>query len=227
MYEKSERQSKLFVRRPMSEPNNLAVPADENAVPLVPPNHWRTRIRAISKWARNNLLVIIAIAIGISATSAYFAYQSINIGLKNPDMQSRNDRPAIAIINVDVEGFGEEKINLALQFKNVGKKNAYALTIVVIGFDPKTQKAPQLAHIAGTDPMRHDTSFTQSAFIKRSEMLPVVVLCLLYADEDKQGFSEHLYYETRDASKISGRIELSKLAPEPYKRVDDLNICRL
>ena len=103
------------------EPNNPAVPADESApVPLVPPNHWGTRIRAISKWARKNLLAIIAIAIAVSATLAYFAYQSKNIGLKSPDMQSRNDRPAIAIINV--EGFGEEKINLSLQFKNVGKK---------------------------------------------------------------------------------------------------------
>jgi hypothetical protein len=142
-------------------------------------------------------------------------------------MQSRNDRPAIAIINADVEGFGEEKINLSLQFKNVETKTAYSLAIVVVGFDPKTEKARQLAHIAGTDPMRHDTSFTQSAFIKRSEMLPVVVLCLLYADEDKQGFSEHLYYDAPDASKISGRIELRKLAPEPYKRVDDLKICRM
>ena len=206
------------------EPNNPVVPAGESAsVPLVPPNHWRTRIRTISKRAR--LLAILAIA--ISATSAYFAYQSKNFGLKSPELQSRNDRPAIAIINVGVEGFGEEKINLSLQFKNFGKKNAYALAIVVVGFDPKTEKARQLAHIAGTDPMRHDTSFTQSAFIKRSEMLPVVVLCLLYADEDKQGFSEHLYYDAPYASKINGRIELSKLTPEPYKRVDDLNICRM
>jgi hypothetical protein len=58
-------------------------------------------------------------------------------------------------------------------------------------------------------------------------MLPVVVLCLLYADEDKRGFSEHLYYDAPDASKISGRIELRKLAPEEYKRVDDLKICRI
>ena len=210
------------------EPNNPAVPADESApVPLVSPNHWRIRIRAISKWAGKNLLAIIAIVIAISATSAYFAYQSKNIGLKNPDIQSRNDRPAIAIINVDVEGFGEEKINLSLQFKNLETKTAYSLAIVVVGFDPMTEKARQLAHIAGTAPMRHDTSFTQSAFIKRSEMLPVVVLCLLYADEDKQGFSEHLYYDAPDASKISGRFKLTKLAPEPYKRIDDLKICRM
>jgi hypothetical protein len=209
------------------EPNN---PADVSVpVPVVPPNRWRTRIRAISNWARKNLLAIItiAIAIAISATSAYFAYRSKSISLKNPDMQSRNDRPAIAIINADVEGFGKEKINLSLQFKNVETKTAYSLAIVVVGFDPRTEKARQLAHIAGTDPMRHDTSFTQSAFIKRSEMLPVVVLCLLYADEDKQGFSEHLYYDAPDASKLSGRIELRKLAPEPFNRVDDLNICRM
>jgi len=130
------------------EPNNPAVPADESApVPLVPPNHWRTRIRTISKWARKNLLAIIAIA--ISATSAYFAYQSKSISLKNPDMQSRNDRPAIAIINADVEGFGEEKINLSLQFKNVETKTAYSLAIVVVGFDPKTEKARQLARLRG------------------------------------------------------------------------------
>jgi hypothetical protein len=210
------------------EPNNPAVPADESApVPLVPPNHWRTRIRTIAKLARKNLLAIIGIAIAISATSVYFAYQSKNMGLKNPDLQSRNDRPAIAIINAAVEGFGEKQINLSIQFKNVEIKTAYSLAIVVVGFDPKTEKTRQLADIAGTDPMRHDISFTQRAFIKRSEMLPVLVLCLLYADEDKQGFSEHLYYDAPDASKISGRIELRKLAPEPYKRVDDLKICRM
>jgi hypothetical protein len=207
------------------EPNNTAdvgVP-----VPVVPPNHWRTRIRAISNWARKDLLAIITIAIAISATSAYFAYQSRSIGLKTPNTQSRNDRPAIAVINADVEGFGEEKINLSLQFKNRETKTAHSLAIDVVGFDPKTEKVRQLAHIAGTAPVRHDTSFTQSAFIKRSEMLPVVVLCLLYADEDKRGFSEHLYYDAPDTSKISGRIELRKLAPEAYKRVDDLKICRM
>jgi hypothetical protein len=142
------------------EPNN---PADGIAPePLVPPNHWRTRIRAI--WARKDLLAIIVIAIAISASLAYFAYQSESIGLKTPDMQSRNDRPVIAIINADVEGFGEEKINLSLQFKNVGTKKAYALAIVVVGFDPKTEKARQLAHIAGTDPVRHDTSFHPKRF---------------------------------------------------------------
>jgi hypothetical protein len=212
------------------EPNNLAVPADESAVvPLVPPNHWRTRIRTISKLARKNLLAIIAIAIAIaiSATSAYFAYQSKTMSLKNLDLQSRNDRPAIAIINAEVEGFGEKKINLSIQFKNVEIKTAYSLAVGVVGFDPKTEKTRHLADIASTDPMRRDISFTQSAVIKRSEMLPVLVLCLLYADEDKQGFSEHLYYDAPDASKINGRIELRKLAPEPYKRVDDLKICRM
>jgi hypothetical protein len=207
------------------EPNNpadVAVPA-----PVVPPNHWRTRIRAISNWARKDLLTIITIAIAISATSAYFAYQSKSIGLKTPDTQSRNDRPAIAIINADVEGFGEEKINLSLQFKNLETKTAHSLAIDVVGFDPKTEKVRQLDRIAGTVPARRDTSFTQSTFIKRSEMLPVVVLCLLYADEDKRGFSEHLYYDAPDASKIGRRIELRKLAPEAYKRVDDLKICRM
>jgi hypothetical protein len=206
------------------EPNNpadVAVPA-----PVVPPNHWRTRIRAISNWARKHLLAII-IAIAISATLAYFAYQSKSIGLKTSDTQSRNDRPAIAIINADVEGFGEEKINLSLQFKNLETKTAHSLAIDVVGFDPKTKKVRQLAHIAGTAPVRHDASYTQSAFIKRSEMLPVVVLCLLYADEDKRGFSEHLYYDAPDASKISRRLELRELAPEAYKRVDDLNLCRI
>jgi len=203
------------------EPNN---PADGIVPePLVPPNHWRTRIRPI--WARKNLLAIIAIA--ISATLAYFAYQSKSIGLKTPDTPSRNDRPAIAILNADVEGFGEKTINLSLQFNNLETKTAHSLVIDVVGFDPKTEKVRQLAHIARTAPVRHDTSFTQSAFIKRSEMLPIVVLCLLYADEDKRGFSEHLYYDAPDASKISGRIELRKLAPEAYKRVDDLKICRI
>jgi hypothetical protein len=202
------------------EPNN---PADGSVPePLVPPNHLRTR----AIWARKNLLAII-IAIAISATLAYFAYQSKSIRLKTPDTQSRNDRPAIAIINADVEGFGEEKINLSLQFKNLETKTAHSLAIDVVGFDPKTEKVRHLAHIAGTAPVRHDTSFTQSAFIKRFEMLPVVVLCLLYADEDKRGFSEHLYYDAPDASKISGRIELRKLVPEAYKRVDDLKICRI
>jgi hypothetical protein len=211
------------------KPNIAAVATDENAAPVppVPPDRWQTRIRAISEWARKNLLAIIAIAIAILATLAYFAYQSKNIGSKNPDMQSRNDRPAIAIINADVENFGEEKINLSLQFKNLETKTAHSLVIDVVGFDPKTEKVRQLAHIAGTAPMRHDTSFTQSAFIKRSEMLPVVVLCLLYADEDKRGFSEHLYFDVPDASKIIGRVELSALAPERYKRVDELKICRM
>jgi hypothetical protein len=213
------------------EPNKPAEPADESAasVPLVPPNRWRTRIRAISEWARKNQLAIIAIAIAIaiSATSAYFAYQSKNISLKQPDTQSRNDRPAIAIINAEVEGFGEEKINLSLRFKNVETKIAYVLAIVVVGFDPKTEKARELAHIAGTDPIRHDTLFTQSVFIKRSEVLPVVVLCLLYADKDKRGFTEHLYFNVPDASKITGRVALGTLAPEQYKRVDELKICRM
>lgn len=203
-----------------NSPANGSVP-----VRLVLPDHWRNRIRAISKWARKNLLAII-IAIAISATSAYIAYQSKNVSLKNPDMQSRNDRPAIAIIHADVEGFGEEKIHFSLQFKNLETKTAHSLAIDVVGFDPKTEKVRQLAHIAGTAPVRHDTSFS-SAFIKRSEMLPVVVLCLLYADEDRRGFSEHLYYDAPDASKISGRIALSKLAPEACKRVDNLKICRM
>jgi hypothetical protein len=208
------------------EPINRAMPADESE-PVVPPNHWQTRILAISVWARKNLLVIIPIAIAISATSAYFAYQSKSISLKATDVESRNDRPEIAIINADVEGFGEEKINLSLQFKNLETKAAHSLVVDVVGFDPKTEKVRQLAHIAGTAPVRHDTSFTQSTLIKRSEMLPVLVLCLLYADEDKRGFSEHLYYDAPDASKISGRIELRKLAPKQHTRVDELKICRM
>jgi hypothetical protein len=208
------------------EPNNPAVPADESASePFVPPRRWRTRIQASSKWARKHLLALIAIA--ISATSAYFAYQSKSIGLKHLDIQSRNDRPAIAIINAGVEGLDQEKINLSLQFKNVATRTAYSLAIIVVGFDPKTEKGRQLAHIAGTNPMRHDISFTANAPIKRSEMLSVVVLCLLYADEDKQGFTEHLYYDAPDASKTTGRVELNTLAPELYKRVDDLRLCRM
>ena len=208
------------------EPINRAAPADESE-PVVPPNHWQTRIRAISEWTRKNLLVIVPTALAISATSAYFAYQSESFGLKTPDMQGRNDRPAIAITNADVEGFGEEKIILSFQFKNLKIKTAHSLVIDVVGFDPKTERLRQLANIAGTTPMLHDTSFIQSAFIKRSEMLPVMVLCLLYADEDKRGFSEHLYYDAPDASKISARIELRKLVPEAYKPLDELKICRM
>jgi hypothetical protein len=208
------------------EPINRAMPADESE-PAVPPNHWQTRIRAISEWVRKNLLVMVPIALAISATSAYLVYHSIASGPKTPDMQSRNDRPEIAIISADAEGFGEEKINLSLQFKNLETKTAHSLVIDVVGFDPKTEKLRQLAHIAGTAPMQHDISFTQSTFIKRSEMLSVLAFCLLYADEDKRGFSEHLYYDAPDASTISGRVELRKLAPEQYKRVDELKICRM
>jgi hypothetical protein len=210
------------------EPSNPAMPADESVpVLLILPNHWRTRIRAISKLARENLLTIIAVAIAISSTSAYFLFQSKNISQKRTDLQSRNDRPAIAIIKADVEGFGEGKINLSLQLKNVETKTAYSLAIAAFSFDPKTETVRQLAHIASNDPIQHGTSITRSAFIKRSEILPVVVLCLLYANDDKQGFSEHLYYNASDASKIIGRIELRKLAPEPTKRINDLNICRM
>jgi hypothetical protein len=206
------------------EPINRATPADESE-PVVLPNHWQTRIRAISEWARRNQLAIIFIAAALSATSTYFAYQSTNISLKTTDLQSRNDRPEIAVINADVEGFGEEKLNLSLQLKNLETKTAHSLAIDVVGFDPKTEKVRQLTQIAGTAPMRHDTSVNQSIFIKRSEMLPVLALCLLYADEDKRGFSEHLYYDAPDASKISGRIELRKLASEAHKRADELKIC--
>ncbi len=208
------------------KPNNTVIPDDKGTPgPLVSPDRRQTRIRAVAKWARKNLLAIIAIA--ISATSAYFAYQSKDIGLNNLDIQRRNNRPAIAIINAGVEGLDRENINLSLQFKNVAARTAYSLAIVVVGFDPKTEKGSELAHIAGANPMRHDIPFTATAPIKRSEMLPVVLLCLLYADEDKQGFTEHLYFDVPDASKITGRVELSTLAPEQHKRVDDLRICRI
>ena len=210
------------------EPNIPTMPAD-GSVPalLILLNYRRTLTRAIPKWARKNLLAIIIVVIAISATSAYFLFQSRNISPKRTDLQSRNDRPAMAIMKADVEGFGEGKINLLLRLKNVEEKTAYSLAITAFGFDPKTEMVRQLAHIASNDPIQRDTSFTGSAFIKRSEMLPVVVLCLLYANDDKQGFSEHLYYDASDASKIIGRIELRKLAPEPSKRINDLNICRM
>ena len=211
-----------------NEPNNPAVPADESvSVALIPPNHWRAHIRAIPKVARKALLATIAIAIATSTTLAYFVFQSNGVSPIRTDLQSRKDRPVIVITKADVERFGEEKINLSLQFKNIETKTAYSLAIVAFGFDPKTEMVRQLAQIAGTDPMQSDTSLTRSTFIKHSEMMPVVVLCLLYADDDKQGFSEHLYYGAPDASTISGRIELRKLAPEPHKRVDDLKICRM
>jgi hypothetical protein len=43
----------------------------------------------------------------------------------------------------------------------------------------------------------------------------------------QQHQQEEGYYDVPEASKISGRVELRKLAPEPVKRVDDLNICRM
>jgi hypothetical protein len=210
------------------KPNSPAVPAAESVpVLLILLNDWGTRIRAISKSPRENWLAIIAIAIAISATSAYFLFQSKIISPKRADLQSRNDRPAIVIIKADVEGLGKEKINLSLQIKNAETKPAYSLVIAAFGFDPKTETVRQLAHVASNDPIQHGTSITRSAFIKRSEILPVVVLCLLYANDDKQGFSEHLYYDAPDASKISRRTELKELAPEHSKRVNDLNICRM
>jgi hypothetical protein len=210
---------------PMSkEPINRATPPDESE-PVVSLNDWQTRIRAISEGARRNLLAIIFTAAALSATSTYFALQSRSISLQTADLQGRNERPEIAIINADVEGFGEEKISLSLEFKNLETRTAHSLAIGVVGFDPKTEKVRQLTQIASTAPMRHDTSVNQSIFVKRSEMLPVLILCLLYADEDKRGFSEHLYYDAPDASKISGRIELRKLAGEAHKRADELKIC--
>jgi hypothetical protein len=206
------------------EPSDPAVQNTESvAQPLL--DRWQPFFRATLRWVRKNFLALIAIA--ISTISAYFTYQSQSIGQKNLDIQGRNDRPAVAIINAGVEGLDQEKINLSLQFKNVTTRTAYSLVIVVIGFDPKTEKRSELAQFAGTDPMRHNISFTSNAPIKRSEMLPVVVLCLLYADEDKKGFTDHLYYSVPDASKLSGRVELSALVPEQYKRVDDLKICRM
>jgi hypothetical protein len=101
------------------------------------------------------------------------------------------------------------------------------LVIDVVGFDPRTEKVRQLARIVGTAPIGHDSSFTQSAFIKRSEMSPVLVLCFLYANEDKRGFSEHLHYDAPNASKISGRIELRKLASKQYTRAEEVKICRM
>ena len=59
------------------------------------------------------------------------------------------------------------------------------------------------------------------------EMLPVVVLCLLYADESKRGFTEHLYYDALEKPQVDDRVELRKLPSDKYRRVDDLKICRL
>jgi hypothetical protein len=211
------------------EPNNPAMPVNESILVLrALPHDWRNHIRAVSKWVRANSLAIIAVvAIAIAAASAYFLFHSRNINPKGTDPQSRNDRPAIALIKADVERFGDERLNLSLQLKNAETKPAHSLVIAAFGFDPKTETVRQLAHIASNDPIQQGASITRSAFIKRSEILPVVVLCLLYANDDKQGFSEHLYYDATDASEISGRIELRRLAPEPAKRINDLNICRM
>ena len=118
--------------------------------------------KLIPKVARKTLLAIIAI--GTSATSAYFAFRSESISSKRTDLQSREDRPAIAIIKADVESFGEEKINLSLQLKNIETKTVYSLAIVAFGFDPKTEMARQLAHIAGIDPMQPDISINPKHF---------------------------------------------------------------
>lgn len=158
---------------------NRATPADESE-PVVSPNHWQTRIRAISEWARRNLLAIIFIAVALSATLTYFAYRLQNIGLKPTDLQSRNERPEIAVIDVDAEGFGEEKLNLSLQLKNLETKTAHSLAIDFVAFDPRTEEVRRLTQIAVTAPMRHDTSVNHSIFIKRTG-----VLCLLYELPDR------------------------------------------
>jgi hypothetical protein len=107
------------------------------AQPPLPPDRLSPFCRTILKWAQKNFLAIVAIS--ISATSAYFAYQSKNIGLKHLDTQSRNDRPTIAIINAGVEGFGEEKINLSLQFKSIfwcaARKTVHALDASILASD--------------------------------------------------------------------------------------------
>ena len=67
------------------EPINRATPADESE-PVVLPNHWQTRIRAISEWARRNQLAIIFIAAALSATFDVFR-------LSVDKHQSKNHRP--------------------------------------------------------------------------------------------------------------------------------------
>jgi hypothetical protein len=58
-------------------------------------------------------------------------------------------------------------------------------------------------------------------------MLPVVVLCLLYADESKRGFTEHLFYDASEKLHIDQRVDFRELSRDEYSRVDDTNVCRL
>jgi hypothetical protein len=58
-------------------------------------------------------------------------------------------------------------------------------------------------------------------------MLPVVVLCMLYADDSKRGFTEHLYYDASEKPRADQPVELRKLSRDEHRRVDDSKVCRL
>jgi hypothetical protein len=189
-----------------------------------PEPSWQNRVRTIFRRRSVKSALVIA-AIAISGSSGYLAYHYKDQSAL--EAQTQNDRPMIAIINAAIEAIDEENLNLKLQFKNAAAKTAFSLVISVVGFNPITERGRQLATIAGTKPMRPDISFISNALINRAEMLPVVVLCLLYADDSKRGFTEHLYYDASEKPQVDQRVELRKLSPDEHRRVDDSRVCRL
>jgi hypothetical protein len=184
-------------------PNDLGLATTDGA--LSPEPSWQDRARTIFR-RRSVKSVLVVAALAISGSSGYLAYHSKT--QRALEAQSQNDRPRIAIINV-------------------AAKTAYSLVIAVVGFNPATERGRQLATIAGTKPLRSDIAFVSNASINRAEMLPVVVLCMLYADDSKRGFTEHLYYDASEQPRLDQPVELRKLSREEHRRVDDSKVCRL
>jgi hypothetical protein len=189
-----------------------------------PEPSWQKRVRAILR-ARSVKSALVVATIVIAGPSGYVAYQHKT--QKTFEAQSQNDRPVIAIVNAAIEAIDEDNLSLTLQLKNAAAKTAYSLVISVIGFEPTAQRARQLATITGASPVRHDVLFTSKASIKRAAMLPVVALCLLYADQSKRGFTEHLYYDASEEPHIDQPVELRNLSRDEHRRVDDSKVCRL
>jgi hypothetical protein len=189
-----------------------------------PEPSWQNRVRTIFR-RRSVKSALVVAAIAISGSSGYLAYHSK--AQRALEAQSRNDRPRIAIINAAIEAIDQENLNLKLKIANVAAKTAYSLVIAVVGFNPTTERGRQLATIAGTKPLRSDIAFVSNASINLAEMLPVVVLCMLYADDSKRGFTEHLYYDASEKPRIDQPVELRKLSRDEHRRVDDSKVCRL
>jgi hypothetical protein len=203
-------------------PNDLGLATTDGA--LSPEPSWQDRARTIFR-RRSVKSVLVVAALAISGSSGYLAYHSKT--QRALEAQSQNDRPRIAIINAAIEAIDQENLNLKLKFANLAAKTAYSLVIAVVGFNPATERGRQLATIAGTKPLRSDIAFVSNASINRAEMLPVVVLCMLYADDSKRGFTEHLYYDASEQPRLDQPVELRKLSREEHRRVDDLKVCRL